>query len=284
MKIFRNKLAVTIVVLSVTFLVLISQSIKRDKMFFLGNGIGFTFNPIQGGIYGFNSKIKQSIGFIFNFSNVKRENEDLKKKNSELEKKLIEYNSIKSENTEFKKMLNFKEQNSDYNYIGCDIIGKSGNGILDQFIINKGSKDGIEKQRIAITGEGLVGQVTSVGSNWAIIQTLGNENLAVSGILESTNDNGIVRGYKDNNNELFAKLYYLPQASKVKVGDAVVTSGSTAEDVGNYPKGIRIGTVTEVEDDKGKVMKNAVIKPYVDFNKIEKVSIVIPKNKIDVKQ
>lgn len=284
MKIFRNKLAVAIVVLSVTFLVLISQSIKRDKMFFLGNGIGFTFNSVQGGIYNFNSKIKQSVSFIFSFSSVKKENEDLKKKNNELESKLIEYDSIKSQNTELKNMLNFKEQNSDYNYIGCDIIGKSGNGMLDQFYINKGSKDGIEKQRIAITAEGLVGQVTSVGSNWAIIQTLGNENIAVSGIVESTNENGIVRGYKDTNNRLLAKLYYLPQDSKIKVGDAIVTSGATTDDIGNYPKGIRIGSVSEIEDDKGKVMKNAVIKPYVDFNKIEKVLIVVPKNKIDVKQ
>jgi rod shape-determining protein MreC len=285
MKIFRNKLAVTIVVLSVTFLVLISQSIKRDKMFFLGNGIGFTFNSVQGGIYSFNSKIKESISFVFSFSSVKKENEDLKKKNSQLESKLVEYDSIKNENTELKNMLNFKDQNSDYNYIGCDIRGKSGNGMLDQFVINKGSKDGIEKQRIAITDDGLlVGQVTSVGSNWAIIQTLGNENLAISGILESTNENGIVRGYKDTDNKLLAKLYYLPQDSKIKVGDTIITSGATAEDVGNYPKGIRIGSVTEIEDDKGKVMKNAVIKPYVDFNKLEKILIVVPKNKIDVKQ
>ncbi len=253
-------------------------------MFFLGNGIGFTFNSVQGGIYSFNSKIKDTIRFVFNFSNVKKENEDLKKKNSELESKLIDYNSIKSQNAEFKNMLNFKEQNSDYNYIGCDIIGKSGNGMLDQFYINKGSKDGIEKQRIAITAEGLVGQVTSVGSNWSIIQTLGNENIAVSGILESTNENGIVRGYKDNDNKLLAKLYYLSQDSKIKVGDAIITSGATADDIGNYPKGIRIGSVTDIEDDKGKVMKNAVIKPYVDFNKLEKVLIVVPKNKIDVKQ
>ena len=51
-------------------------------------------------------------------------------------------------------MLNFKNQNSEYNYVGCDIIGKTGSGLLDQFIINKGSKDGIEKQMIAITEEG----------------------------------------------------------------------------------------------------------------------------------
>lgn len=285
MKIFKNKLAVTIAVLSVTFLVLISQSIKRDKMFFLGNGIGITFNSVQGGLYSFNSKVKDSINFIFNFSKVKKENEDLKKKNSQLETKLLDYNSIKNENVTLRDMLNFKNQNSDYDYIGCDIRGRSGDGLLDQFVVNRGSKDGIGKKMLAITGNGeVVGQVISAGSNWSIIQTLGNENLAITGLVESTNDNGIVKGYKDSDNKLLSKLYYLPQDSKVKKGDVVVTSGITSDGVGMYPKGIRMGTVIDIEDDKGKVMKNAIIKPYVDFNKLEEIIVVIPKNKIDVKQ
>lgn len=280
MKIFRNKLAVTIVLLSVTFLILIFKTIKSDNISLTGNGIGVTFNAIQGGIYKFNSKVKDSVSFIFNFSNVKKENEELRKKNSELESKALDYDSLKEENEKLRGMLNFKDQRSEYDYIGCDIIGKSGSGLLDQFVINKGSKDGIQKQMIAITEQGLVGQVTSTGSNWAIVQSLSNENLAVSGTIESTNDNGgIVKGYKDSNNRLLAKLYYLPLDSNIKEGDVVLTSGLG----GVYPKGIRIGSVTDVEEDKGKVMKNAIIKPYVDFNKLEEVFIVLPKNKIDVK-
>lgn len=280
MKFLKNKLAVTIVVLSVTFLLLISHSIKRDSVSYVGNGLGITFNSIQGGLYTFNTKVKDSVGFIFNFSRVKKENDELRKKNSELENKVVDYHSLKNENERLREMLNFKNQRSEYNYIGCDIIGKSGNGLLDQFTINKGSKDGIEKQMIAITSQGLVGQVTSVGSNWSIVQTLANENLAVSATIESTNDNsGIVKGYKDSDNRLLAKLYYLPLDSKVKKGDVILTSGLG----GLYPKGIRIGSVLSIEEDKGKVMKNAVIKPYVDFNKLEELFIVLPKNKIDIK-
>lgn len=280
MKIFRNKLAVTIVLLSVTFLILIFKTIKSDNISLTGNGIGVTFNAIQGGIYKFNSKVKDSVSFIFNFSNVKKENEELRKKNNELESKALDYDSLKEENEKLRGMLNFKNQRSEYDYIGCDIIGKSGSGLLDQFVINKGSKDGIQKQMIAITEQGLVGQVTSTGSNWAIVQSLSNENLAVSGTIESTNDNGgIVKGYKDSDNRLLAKLYYLPLDSNIKKGDVILTSGLG----GIYPKGIRIGSVTDVEEDKGKVMKNAIIKPYVDFNKLEEVFIVLPKNKIDVK-
>lgn len=280
MKFIKNKLAVTIVVLSVTFLILISRSIKGEKISFVENGIGVTLNPVQGTLYKFNSKLKDSVSFIFGFSRVKTENKDLRKKNNELESKALDYDSLKDENERLREMLNFKNQRLEYNYVGCDIIGKSGSGLLDQFVINKGNKDGIEKQMIAITAQGLVGQVTNVGSNWSIVQTLANENLAVSGTIESTNDNsGIVKGYKDSDNRLLAKLYYLPLDSNIKKGDIILTSGLG----GLYPKGIRIGSVTDVEEDKGKVMKNAIIKPYIDFNKLEELFIVVPKNKIDVK-
>ncbi|MTK13338.1 MAG: rod shape-determining protein MreC [Clostridiaceae bacterium] len=288
MKFFRNKLAVTIVVLSVTFLILISHSIKGDNMSFMKNGIGVTFNSVQGGIFRFNSGVKDWFGFVFNFSNVKKENEELKKKNNELESKAINYESLKSENDRLRNMLNFKSQNSEYNYVGCDIRGKGSSGLLDQFVVNKGSKDGIEKYMLAISSQGeVVGQVTSVGNNWSMVQTLANVNtnvnIAVSGYIERTKDNGIVQGYKNSSNELLAKLSYLPLDSDIKKGDVVCTSDIATPYPGLYPKGLRIGSVIDIEEDKGKVMKNAIIKPYVDFNKLEELFIVVPKEKIDIK-
>ena len=47
-----------------------------------------------------------------------------------------------------------------------------------------------------------------------------------------------------------------------------------------YPKEIRIGEVISVETDNVKVMKSAVVKPYVDFNKLEELVIIIPKEKV----
>lgn len=280
MNFLKNKLAVTIVILSVTFLILITYSIKRENVSVVENGIGITLNSVQSLVYNVNSKIKDSFSFISNISKIKKENEELIKRNIELENKLIDYNTLKSENDRLRGVVNFANQRSEYNYIGCDIIGKSGGGLLDQFMINKGSKDGIEKDMIAITDQGLVGQVISVGTNWGIIESLSNENLQVSGMIESTGENsGIVKGYKNSENQLLAKLYYLPIDSSVKNGDIILTSG-----LGKiYPKGIRIGYVTDVEEVKGKVEKNATIQPYVDLNKIEEVFIVVPKNKMDIK-
>ncbi|AND85709.1 rod shape-determining protein MreC [Clostridium tyrobutyricum] len=289
MKFFRNKLAVAIVVLSVAFLILISFSVKNNGVFFMRNGVGVVFNPIQGGIYKLNNGIKQSLSFIFNISDIKEQNKQLTKKNSELENKLVEYNLLKSENSSLRKELNFKKEKMEYNYIGCDIIGRGGSSILDEFTVNRGSNDGIKKGMVAETAEGLVGQVVHVEKNWSIVRSIASENLAVgaepqlsdtkSQNSDETSDEGIVKGYNQGTNKLLTKLYYLPIESKIKKGDTILTSGID----NSYPRGIRIGSVVTVELDKGKVMKNAVVKPFVDFNKIQEMLIVVPKNQIDVK-
>ncbi len=101
---------------------------------------------------------------------------------------MVEYKSLKDENERLRKMLNFKNQHSEFNYVGADIIGKSGGNYLDEFTINKGSNDGISKGMVAITNEGLVGQVIATGGSWAKVQSLSNENLAVSAMVDSTKE------------------------------------------------------------------------------------------------
>ena len=278
-KIFKNKLTVAIILLSVTFLILISRSVGRGSATAIENGVGSGLSVVQGALYNVTSSIKNSLGFVFNFSEVKSENEALRARNAELEKQLVDYNAIKSENTRLSSMVNFKDSHLDYNYVGCNIVGVTGSGYLDQFVIDRGSSDGIAKNMVAITGEGLIGQITFVSDNYSIVQTLSNENLAVSAMVESTSENsGILKGYKESGSSQIAKLYYLPIDSAIKAGDVILTSGLG----GLYPKGIRIGTVLSVEEDKGKVMKTALVQPFVDFDKIQELFIVVPKNKIDV--
>ena len=123
---FKNKLAVTIVILSVSFLILIGVSVKREKLSIVENGAGSSLNSIQGLIFKSGYKVKDSFGFIFNFTNVKKENEALKKRNDELEQKALERDTLMTENENLREMLNFKSQRSEYNYVGSNIIGRSG--------------------------------------------------------------------------------------------------------------------------------------------------------------
>lgn len=63
----------------------------------------------------------------------------------------------------------------------------------------------------------------------------------------------------------------------IKEGDIIITSG-----LGKiYPKEIPVGTVVSVQEDNVKVMKSAVVEPFVNFNKLEELFVVIPNSNID---
>ncbi|WP_252232451.1 rod shape-determining protein MreC [Clostridium sp. ZBS15] len=280
MKFLKNKLAVTIIVLSVTFLGLIVYTVKRENKTVIENGASNALKPAQTLIYKATNRVKETLDFFLNFSGVKDQSKKLTVENEELKSKLIQYSDLEEENKRLRSIVNFAEQNNNYNYIGCDIIGYSGGNFLDGYIVNKGENEGIKKGMVVMAAQGLVGQVTSVGSNWSIVQSLINENIAVSVMVESTREStGYLKGYKDNKNRNLAKVYNLPIDSEVKEGDVIITSG-----VGLiYPKEIKIGEVTHVDEDKIKVMKSAVVKPYVDFNKLEELFIVSPKDTREIK-
>lgn len=280
MKLLKNKLAVTIIVLSVAFLILIISTVKRDNKSMIESGAGAALNPVQSVIYKATNRVKESVDFFLNFSEVRNENKNLIKENEQLKDKLLQNSDLADENERLRKILNFTEEHNNYDYVGCDIIGYPNNNISEGYIINKGENANIQKGMVVIAAEGLVGQVTSVGSNWSIVQSLANENIVVAVMADSTREaTGYIKGYKDRQNRNLAKVYDLPIDSEIKEGDVIMTSG-----VGMlYPKEIRIGEVTKVEEDKVKVMKSAEVKPYVDFNKLEELFIIVPKETREVK-
>jgi len=280
MKRHKNKLAVTVIVLSVAFLGIIIYTMNNEKKDAVSSSLGSAINPLQKVVYTIGDRIKESLDFFLNFSNVKNENKDLTKENNELKNKLLEYDKLKEENDRLREVLNFKNSKANYEYIGTEIIGYSGESFSDGYIIDKGENDGLKKDMVVISDKGLVGQVTSTGSNWSIVESLLNENIAVSVMVNSTRETtGILKGYVTRTNNGLTKVTNLPLDSEIKEGDVILTSG-----LGQiYPKEIRIGEVISVESDEIKVMKTAIVKPYVDFNKLEELFVVVPKETREVK-
>ena len=280
MKPFKNKLAVTIVVLSVAFLGIIIFSLKSNSSV-ISSGVGSVISPLQKIIYNANDKLKESFDFFINFSKVKQENEELAAKNAELENKLIEYNRMKDENQTLREMFEYSEANENYNYLGCNIVGYSGGNISNGYVIDKGTNDGVKKDMIVITPQGLVGKVTKAENSYSIVQTILNENIAVASMVESTRETtGVLQGVTDNKNKNLTMLSNIPIDSEIKEGDVILTSGLG----GMYPKEIRIGEVVSIEVDSVGIMKKAVVKPYVDFNKLEGLFVVVPKEEINIEE
>jgi rod shape-determining protein MreC len=72
---------------------------------------------------------------------------------------------------------------------------------------------------------------------------------------------GICMGDRSN----LLQLTDLPSDADVQVGDTVVTSGLG----GVYPKDIPIGRIVEVDFDKTRYLKSALVAPFADFNHLQ---------------
>jgi rod shape-determining protein MreC len=274
MKFIRNKLTVAIAILSVGFLVLIGYSVKRENPSFFEGGVGYAFNDIQKVIYNAGDGAKDFLSIVVNFKSVKEEYAAMEEKNSELEQKAADYDALKKDYDQLKAMLDYKVRNDQFEYKGANIINR--NDILNTFTIDRGGNDGVQKGTTVITHEGLVGLISEVYPTSSIVQNYGNENISVAAMVEnSVKNDGIVKGLKSKNNKLIVKMSSLPIDSTIKAGDVITTSDNEFV----YPKGIKIGTVLEVQEDKVNIMKIALVQPFVDLDKLDKLFIIVPKDK-----
>ena len=79
---------------------------------------------------------------------------------------------------------------------------------------------------------------------------------------------GIVNGSGEN--PPAPRMVNLARDADVVKGDRIVTSGLG----GLFPKGIMLGEVADVVNDEGGLLKYAVLKPAVDFSRLEEVFVL----------
>ena len=75
------------------------------------------------------------------------------------------------------------------------------------------------------------------------------------------------------------RMVHFPHDADIQENQIVLTSGLG----GIYPAGLRIGYITKIEVEPNGLMKQAEVKPFVDFDRLEEVLVLTkPKNEVSV--
>ena len=260
-------IGIIITIIILIFLVVITNT-DIAKMSYVENIVSTLVMPIQNGLTYLKGKLTGNDSFFQDINNLREENENLKKKNSELEQSLREYEIVKSENDTLKEYMNLKDKYKDYTTMPAYVINKDISNYSNTVVINVGEKDGIKENMTVIADEGLVGHVISVTDHTAKVQTIIDTATAVTSTISTTKDTIIVQGTLENSGEL--KATYIPTDATVLQGDNVETSGLC----GIYPKGIHIGTIKEVYNTKNPTDRYATVETAVDFSKLATVLVI----------
>ena len=127
-------------------------------------------------------------------------------------------------------------------------------------LITSGTDNGVQQDSAVINDKGMVGRVIEVGDKTSRVLLLTDINSRIPVMAEGSREHGIVAG--DDSDTL--SLVYLPENSKLKVGEKIVTSSDGAL----LPPGLPIGVVTAIAKDK------VTVKPFADWYRLEYVSVI----------
>lgn len=214
--------------------------------------------------------ISDNVAGIFSYKELQKENEKLEEENEKLRQQLTATALSANELQELKQLsdvLNYKGISGSEDLVSAKIITMDGTNWMSAFTINEGTESGISEGDIVVSGQGLVGRVGSVGKGWAKVRAIIDESskitFKVSGNLQMM---GVVEGGIDGR----LSGFMLDADAKVSEGDKLQTSG-----IGVFPEGLEIGKITKVKYDSDRQLQTVEIKPSVDFNAMQKVSVII---------
>lgn len=197
--------------------------------------------------------------------NVWEENRRLKQEIQRLQgsQNLLREQSIIA--AQFHQLLAYQES-APMTTLPARIIGRNVSNWYRAMIINKGAQDGIQPEMGVVTHAGIVGRVVRVNPTTAIVLLLSDPNVAITGMIQNTRDEGIVQGTPQGT----IHMKYLPPLSPVHPGDPVVTSGLA----GDFPRGLLIGRIQQVTKADTDLFQLGIVDPVVDFSKLEGVLVI----------
>ncbi len=207
---------------------------------------------------------------FFHARELMEENERLREENRLLEGKLVDYQSLKNENEQFREFLEIKEENKSFVFQPANVIGRTPDSHFGSFTIDAGTNQGVSPRDAVITADGLVGVVTEVSRSFAKVQTILDVSVSIGGVDIYTLDTGVVGGSMALAGQGLCKMDFLPRESGAAPGDIINTSGIG----GQLPSGLKIGSIQTVETETSGLSLYAVIKPSADILSVKTVQVI----------
>lgn len=259
------------IVLITVNVILLSITSKNQSTFGLGR-VGLSF------VAPFQELITRSVRFTrgiwqhyFFLVSVAHENEILNKSLNELIEKNNEWREIELANTRLRELLNFQKTLT-HQVVAAEVIGKDPSGWFKTVIIDKGRSDGLQKGLAVVLPTGIAGQVIEASGHYAKVMLIIDRNSAVDALVQRSRARGIIKGASADQ----CRFEYVLRKNDVQIGDTVIASGLD----GVYPKGLRIGRVSDLSERSSDIFYEITVTPFVDYEKLEEVLVILhPKTK-----
>jgi rod shape-determining protein MreC len=260
-------LIVGVIILITVNVILLSFSSKSQSTFGLGR-VGLSLvSPFQ-------ELVTRSFRFArdiwkryFFLVAVAHENENLKKSLNQFIGKNNQWHEIELANSRLRDLLKFQKAPT-HQVVAAEVIGKDPSGWFKTIVIDKGKTDGLQKGLPVVLPTGIVGQVIEAAGHYSKVMLLIDRNSAVDALVQRSRARGIIKGESADQ----CRFEFVLRKHDVKIGDTVIASGLD----GVYPKGLRIGRVSDINQRNSDIFYEITVAPFVDYEKLEEVLVILP--------
>lgn len=152
-------------------------------------------------------------------------------------------------------------------YILAEVISVEASAVHQRVIINRGMRDGVHLNQPAVDGNGIVGQVSSVGPWSAEIILVTDPQHALPVQVQRNQLRTIAVGSGDPEVLL---LKFLAVNADVKSGDQLLSSGLG----GVYPAGYPVGTVVGVKREANQLLAQVRARPAANVDRVRELMLL----------
>ena len=258
-------LAALMVVLAILSITLWQREGPSGPLHMLRVGIQTVTTPLARVGNFFTSPIRQWTADV-NVGNISQEDaRTLYKQNEELRQQVLILEEKLIELQDFKDLLD-AQVNPDFGGVQARVIGIPVNAWDQVITINKGTGDGLAISMPVVGTQGLLGQITEIGPNFAKVRLITDRRSGVACMLQRTRTPGIATGSLSGT----LTLEFVANEVEVQPGDVVITSGLG----GIYPEGLIVGEVLDAILGVSSLYQTIRVTPANDPRLVETVLVL----------
>jgi len=197
---------------------------------------------------------------------VERENAELRSGIARLEEENLQLREALVAGGQLARIAEMR-QDFEVPMLPAQLVGSDVSPWFRSVLLDRGRSDGVRSGMPVISEQGLAGLVVATSRSAAKAMLLLDRQTAFDATVQRSRARGIVRGRGDDT----LHFEFVARGSDVRPGDVVITSGLD----GVHAKGLRVGTVTDVEPPGSKLLRTATLAPAVDFGRLEQVFVML---------
>jgi rod shape-determining protein MreC len=229
--------------------------------------------PFQVGAERVARPFRDLYGWFDGLLEAKSENEKLREENARLRLEAIQNQTAAQENLDLKEQLAYQDLPGleEYRSVNTRVLGDPSQ-FGRKLLIAAGSSSGIRMNAPVLSAGALVGEITELSPDTAVVTLLTDESSAVAAYSIRTGALGLIQS-GEGGSLAFANV---TKDKDVARGDLIATAGSSVPRLPSlFPRGIPIGIVTSASQTDTEPFKQIQLVSNVDLSNLRAVTVLV---------